>query len=169
MSQILLVQEEPRIASMLIEVVIPIGQQRVQLPIVEQLQSDPTQIIVVKSISLVTPKQLSHGIDNGLVNATIAELRKMALTIYSMGWERGQYIPILSLNNTADSDATTATTIPYKNNAPRFSDWRNVMWNKSYIQFANGQPSAGGADYTVMFDVQYMKFDTNGQEIEGAS
>jgi len=168
MSQILLVQEEPRTSSILVEVAIPVGRQRVQLPDVQQLRSDVSQTVTIKSINLVPDNVLTHGINNGLPNASVAELRKMSLTVYSMGWERGQYIPVLFLNNTASSDAT-ANAIPYKNIAPRFSDWRSVAWDKCYIQFADGQPSAGETDYTVIFEVQYNKFDTQGAPIEIAS
>jgi hypothetical protein len=166
---IILVQEEPRINSILVEILVPANAvQRVQCPDVQQLRSTTQQRIVIKSVALVTPKVLSHGILNGLVNAPITELRKIAFTMYSMGWERGQYIPILHLNNTADSDATTATAIPYKNTAPRFADWESVSWDKCYLQYANGQPS-DGSSYTVMLEVQYLKFDLNGLEILGAS
>lgn len=169
MAQVLLVQEEPRTASILVEIVIPIGKQRVQLPDVQQLRATNLQKITIKSIALVSPKVLSHGILNGLANAAVTELRKMALTVYSMGWERAQYIPILFLNDAADADAATATTIPYKNIAPRFDDWQNVAWDKCYIQFADGQPSVGAQEYTVILEVQYQKFDTQGAPIEVAS
>ncbi len=170
MSQsIILVQEEPRINSILVEILVPASVvQRVQCPDVQQLRSTTQQRIVIKSVSLVTPKVLSHGILSGLVNAPITELRKISFTIYSMGWERGQYIPILFLNNTADSDATTATAIPYKNTAPRLADWESVSWDKCYLQYANTQPSVGTA-YSVIVEVQYLKFDVNGAEILGAS
>lgn len=168
MQSIILVQEEPRIASILIEIPVATGVQRVQVPDVQQLRSTAQQRIIIKSIALVTAKVLSNGILNGLTNAPVTELRKMSLTVYSMGWERGQYIPVLHLNNTADGDGAVATTIPYKNTAPRFSDWESVAWDKCYLQFANGVPSAGGP-YTVMFEVQYLKLDTNGAPINVAS
>lgn len=168
-TQVLLVQEEPRNNSILIEIQVPIGVQRVQFPDVQQLRGTNYETIIIKSVSLVTPKVLSHGILNGLENAPVTELRKMAAVLYSMGWERAQYIPVLFLNDTADADATTATTIPYKNTPPRFADWKRVSWDKCYLQFADGQPSAGADPYTVIFEVQYMKFDAQGAPIEVAS
>jgi hypothetical protein len=165
--QIILVQEEPRTNSILVEVQVTTNQQRIQLPDVQQLRQTNLQRIIIKSISLVSPKVLTHGILNGLTNATLAELRKMALVVYAMGWEKAQYIPVLFLNNTADGDTTAATTIPYKNIAPRFDDWDAVSWDKCYLQFANGQPSSGS--YTVIFEVQYVKLDANGVEIQVAS
>lgn len=166
-NEIILVQEEPRIASILIEIQVPANVQRVQFPDVQQLRSTPNQQIILKSLSLVSPKVLSHGILSGTVNAPVADLQACSVVVYSMGWERAQYIPVLFLNNTADSDGTAATTIPYKNVAPRFDNWQSVSWDKCYLQFANGQPSSGA--FCVMFEVQYVKIDPNGAVINVAS
>lgn len=167
MDQVLLIQEEPRMSSILVEIPIPTGVQRVQCIDVNQLRSTTNQKVIIKSISLVSPKVLTHGILSGTQNAPLSELKKMSFTVYSNGWERAQYIPVLNLNNTADGDATTATTIPYKNTAPRFDNWQNVAWDKCYIQFANGQPSA--ANSVLILEVQYVRIDPNGLPIDIAS
>jgi hypothetical protein len=166
---IILVQEEPRGPSQLVE--IPVGAvvtQRVNIPDQPQLRSMQGQTVIVKAVRLITDKVSPQAPTIGLVNATRDELRKMFLVIYCQGWEKAQYIPILVLNDMVDADSTEATTIPYRNRTTRFSDWPNVDWTKSYIQYANGTPSDGSA-YAVLLEVEYVKLDGQNQEIIGPS
>jgi hypothetical protein len=166
---IILVQEEPRGASQLVEV--PVGANgltRINFPDIQQLRSQVGQTIIIKWIRLITAKVLTNAPTVGGVVAPIAELRKVSVTLYSEGWERGQLIPLLTLNDVADADATTATTIPYRNHPTRFANWKNVDWSKSYLQYSNGTQSAN-SPYVFVFDIGYVKLDARNQEIVGSS
>ena len=167
-TDIILVQEEPRGPSQLIEIPVPLATQRQRLPDVQQLRSQEGQTIIIKSLRLITAKVLANAMTLTGTNATLAELRKICLVLYSEGWEKGQMIPILSLNDVADADSTAATTIPYRNNPTRFNNWRNVDWAQSYLLYANGTPAAG-TPYVVMLDVEYIKLDAQGKQIIGPS
>ena len=158
----LLVQDEPNIMSELIEINIPAGSQRVQLPDVQQLRSQEGQIIIIKSFQLITAKVLSNGVLIQGTNAPVTELRKMTLTLYSEGWERGHLIPLLFFNDVADGDTTAATTIPYRNKMYTLDNWRKVDFPKSYIQFCNGTAPVG-APYLVLLQANYLKLDGNQQ------
>lgn len=148
----------------LIEIPVPAVTQRQQLPDIQQLRSQEGQQIIVKGLSLVTPKVLTNSMTIAGTNATLAELRKMTLVLYSLGWERGQMIPLLFLNAMADGDGTTATTIPYAQSNFQFDNWAQVDWPKSYLLYANGQQAAG-TPYTVMLNVSYVKLDSQNQPI----
>lgn len=167
-SEIILVEEEPRGPSQLIEIPVPLATQRQRLPDVQQLRSQEGQTIIIKALRLVTPKVLTNAMTLTGVNAPLAELRKICLVLYSEGWEKGQMIPLLSLNDFADADATTATTIPYRNTPTRFNNWRNVDWAQSYLLYANGQPAAN-TPYVVLLDCEYIKLDAYGKPIIGPS
>lgn len=157
---IVLVQEEPRNASQTVEVPITAnGVTRVQIPDIQQLRSQGDQIIVIKGIRLITPAVLTNAPISGFTVSPLTELQKISLTLYSDGWERGQLIPLLVLNDLF----TEGSGIPYRQNPTKFSNWKNVDWSKSYLQFSNGTVSAG-ANYAVCFDVEYMKYIiVNGQ------
>lgn len=168
-TNIILVQEEPRGPSQLVEVPVPTnGNQKIKLPDVQQLRSQEGQVIVIKAIRLITPKVLARGMTINAVNAPLAELQKISLTLYSEQWEKGQMIPLLTLNDMADADATAATTVPYRNKSTRFNNWRNVDWAQSYLLYSNGTVSAN-SPYVVMFDVEYIKLDAKGNPIIGPS
>jgi hypothetical protein len=168
--KLILVMEEPRGPSQLVEVPVTIaGSQKVQLPDVQQLRSYINQDIVVKAIRLISAKVLANAPIGGQANATLAELRKISLVIYCEGWEKAQLIPILSLNDMADADSANATTIPYRNRTTRFDDWRNVDWSKSFLQYSNGSGGAAGVPYAVILEVEYQKFNPQGIPIVGPS
>lgn len=151
--------------SQLIEIPVGVnGQQRIQLPDIQQLRSTVDQTIIIKGLRLISPKVLSNGMTVAGTNAPLAELRKIALVLYSEGWERGQMIPLLTLNDVNDSDSAVATTIPFRNQAFKLADWSKVDWPKSYLLYANGTSSAN-APYVVMMDVNYIKMDAKGQPI----
>jgi hypothetical protein len=165
MRQAVIVQDEPRGPSVLIEIpVTQNGQQRIPLPDVSQLRSTAYQSIIIKGLRLISVEVLTNGIINGSANAPATELQKMSLTIYSEGWEKGQTIPLLTLN---DMQFTTGA-IPFRFNATRFDNWQNVDFPKSYIQLANGTVTAG-APYVVLIDCEYIRLDANGQLIQGPS
>lgn len=148
----------------LIEIPVTAATQRVQLPDVQQLRSQPNQIIVVKSIAVITDKVLANAMTIAGTTAPLAELQKISLVLYSEGWERGHYMPLLRLNDQADADSTAATTIPFRNETTKLADWRNVDWPKSYLQYANGTQAAN-FPYVVMLWVSYLKLNMNEQPI----
>jgi len=167
--EVLLVQEEPRGPSQLVEIPVTVnGSQKVKLPDVQQLRSQEGQTIIIKAVRLITFKVLPRCMTLNLVSAPLAELQKISLVIYCEGWEKAQLIPLLVLNDVADGDATTATTIPYRNKATRFNNWRNVDWAQSYLLYSNGTVSAT-APYGVQLEVEYIKLDARGQQIIGPS
>jgi hypothetical protein len=162
MSQII-VQEEPRGPSILIEVNVPnAGQQRVPFPDISQLRSTTVQSIVIKGLRLISNEVLTNGIISGFPTAPPAELAKMSLTIYAEGWEKGQTIPLLTLNDMV----FTTGAIPYRFKPTRFDNWVNVDWPKSYLQYANSTSSAG-TPYVVLLDCEYIRLDAQGKLIQG--
>lgn len=165
MSQAVLVQDEPRGPSILIEVNVQNnGLQRVPFPDISQLRSTVDQKIIIKGLRLISAEVLTNAMIAPNVTAPVTELQKMAITIYSEGWEKGQTIPILSFNDMV----FTTGAIPYRNHATRFDNWVNVDWPKSYLQFGNGTVSAG-APYTVLLDCEYVRLDASNRVIIGPS
>ena len=155
--QNIIVSESPRIASVLIEIPIASGASgRVTLPDVPQLRNQGDQLVVIQTVRAISPKVLSHGPTSGTATTPLADLKKLSFTIYSQGWEKGQYIPVLLLNDVADADSTAATTIPYRMAPTRFANWRDVDWNKSYLLFSNGQTASQAS--TLILEVEYLKF-----------
>jgi hypothetical protein len=167
-NDLILVQEEPRGPSQLVEIPVTAATQRVQLPDVQQLRSMVGQTIIIKAIRLITDKVLVGGMTIQAPTATLDELKKICLVLYSEGWEKGQMIPILSLNDMADFDSSGTPVIPYRNKTTRFNNWRNVDWAQSYLLYANGNP-ADNLPYVVMLDVEYIKLDGQGKPIIGPS
>jgi len=163
--QQVLVQEEPRGPSVLIEVNVPNnGMQRVPFPDISQLRSTTDVQIVIKGFRLISAEVLTNGIISGNPTAPAAELAKMSITMYSEGWEKGQTIPILTFNDFV----FTLGAIPYRNQPTRFDNWRKVDFPKSYIQFANTTTSAG-APYVVLIDCEYVKLDAQNKLVYGPS
>ena len=161
--QTILVQDEPRGPSVVIE--IPVnnnGSQRVPVPDINQLRSTTDLKIVLKSLRLVPSAVLTNGIISSFINAPDSELQKMTLTIYAEGWEKGQTIPILEFNDFQN------TVIANRFNPTRFDNWVNVDWPKSYIQFANGTSSVG-APYVVLLDCGYVRLNAQNQIVTGPS
>ncbi len=163
--QTVIVQDEPRGPSVLIEVPVTInGQQRIPIPDISQLRSTTTTRIIIKGLRLVSNEVLTNGIINAAVNAPATELQKMSLTIYAEGWEKGQTIPILTFNDFR----FTVGAIPFRYSSTRLSNWVNVDWPKSYIQLANGTVTAG-APYVVLLDCEYERLNGENNIIVGAS
>lgn len=159
----ILVTEEPRGASMLIEIPVTAnGLGKIPLPVVQQLQNDTTQKVIIKAIRMIPATVLTNAPTDGAVTAPIAELAKMSLTLYSQGWEKGQLIPLLSINDIE----TPTVAIPFKRHTTRLDDWTNVDWNKSFIQFSNGTVSAN-SPYTVILEAEYLRLDSMGKPIDG--
>lgn len=162
---IILVQDEPRGPSQLVEVVVPVnGRGSVVFPDIQQLRSLTTQRIVIKAMRVITDDVLTNGPLTGNPTAPVAELQKMSLIIYCEGWQKAQYLPILTLNDMAQP--TSAASHRY--HQTRFNNWENVDWSKTLLQFSNGTVSAG-APYVVLIDVEYIKLDASGKEIIGPS
>lgn len=166
-TKIILVQEEPRGPSQLIEIPVTSAAQKVPLPDVQQLRSQEGQVIILKALRLVTAKVLARAMTFDLANAGIAELRKICLVIYCEGWEKAQKIPLLTLCDYADADSAVATTIPYRFNATKFANWRNVDWAQSYLLYSNNTVAV--PSYAVILEAEYVKLNALGQPIQGPS
>jgi hypothetical protein len=165
MRQQILVQDEPRGPSILIEIPVNTnGQQRVPVPDISQLRSTTTQRIVIKGLRLISAEVLTNGVISASPTAPAAELAKMTLTIYAEGWEKGQTIPLLTLNDMV----FTTGAIPYRFNPTRFDNWVNVDWPKSYIQYANSTTSAG-APYVVLLECEYVRLNAENSLVVGPS
>lgn len=160
--QIVLVQEEPRGPSILIEVPVTAGQQRVQFPDIQQLRSTVDSAVILKAMRLIPDSVLVAGVTSGTTNATVTELQKITVVIKAEGWEKGQYIPALAMNDFLDG----AGAIVSRFNTTRFANWRHVDWSQCYLQFANNNPSVG--NYVVIFEVEYLKLNKSGVPIIGA-
>lgn len=161
--QLIFLLSEPRGPSQLIEIPVALNaQQKIPFPDQSQLKSDADQKIIIKSIRLITPDVLTNAVLSGNLNAPITELQKISLVIYSEGWEKGQWIPVLTLND-MQLNGGTAPNAP---SMARFNNWAAISWTKCFLQYSNGTSSAG-AVYSVILDVQYVKFDNMGKEITG--
>lgn len=169
-TQIILVKEEPRGPSQLVEVpVTAAGLQRVNFPDVQQLRSYADQVVITKAIRLIIPAVLVAGPITGNATSPLTEIVKASLVLYCEGWEKGQYIPLFTLNDVQDQ----TNGAPHVYAQTRFDNWKNVDWSKTYIQYSNGAQSAG-APYAFLFDVLYQKFEALpggqlGREIVGPS
>jgi hypothetical protein len=165
MNQSVYLLEEPRGPSIIVEVPVTLnGQGRIPFPDVAQLRSTESQKIILKGMKLITDGILTNGVLNPGVTAPIAELQKMSIVLYCEGWEKGQFIPVLFLNDAE----IPGTTIPFRHQGTYFDNWVNVDWPKSYIQTCNGTLTAN-QPYVVMFEVYYVKLDGQGNEIKRAS
>lgn len=161
-----LVMEEPRGPSQLIEIIVNrSGQSRIQFPEVQNLKSLTTQTIIIKGMRLVTADVLTNGVISGNVNAPETELQKISLVIYCEGWEKAQFLPIQFLNDTTFA----GSTFPHRYAGTKFNDWQNVDWSKTYLLYSNGTSSIAETPYCVMLDVEYIKLNGQNQEIIGPS
>jgi hypothetical protein len=165
MKDLVLVQTEPRGPSITIEVPVSTnGRGRVPFPDVAQLRSTTDQRIIIKWARLVTADILTNAPLTGLTNAPLAELQKISLVIYAEGWEKGQSIPILALNDMS----VPGGTFPHRYDQTNFSNWSAVDWPKSYLQYSSGTVSAN-SPYAVLLEVGYVKLDATGNVIVGPS
>jgi len=158
----MLIQEEPRGASQLIEIPVSGALTKVTIPVVQQLQNNTDQIVIIKALRLITDAVLTDAPTLGGINAPVTEIVKMTLTIYCEGWEKGQLIPLASLNDVF----TEGSQIPWRQRTMRLDNWQNVDWNKSFLQFANGTVPAGGP-YNVILEAEYVRLDKNRHPIIG--
>lgn len=162
-SKLILVQEEPRGPSQLVEVPVTVnGAGRINFPDVQQLRDMIDQRVIIKAIRLITADIVTNGAIQPFATAPVAELQKMYMVIYCEGWEKAQYIPLLILNDTT----VPGGTIPHRYHKTQFDNWMNVDWSKTFIQYANTTASAG-APYVILFDVEYVKLNAEGKEIIG--
>lgn len=164
--QLIFLQSEPRGPSQIIEVpVVQNAQFRVPFPDQTQLKSNQEQKVIIKAWRLITPDVLTNAVLSGNVNAPVTELQKITLVIYAEGWEKGQGIPILTLND-MQLNGGTAPNAPEQT---RFNNWINIDWTKCFLQYSNGTGGSAGATYSVLFDILYLKLDKDGNEIRRAS
>lgn len=163
--RLVLVQEEPRGPSQLIEIpVTRSGLQQVTVPDIQQLRSTTTRKIIIKSMRLISADFLTHAPVSGNVTAPDAELQKIVMNIYCEGWQKGQLMPILTLNDTNANGSGLA----HRYHSTRFNNWQDVDWSKTILQYVNGTSSAiGDAAYSVLIDVEYIVLNSNNQEIVG--
>src|SRR5882672_4256197 len=151
--RIILVQEEPRGPSQLIEIPVPAQViSKLLLPDIQQLRSQVGQIIIIKALRVIPDVVLVTAPTIGGPNAPLTELQKLSLVLYCEGWEKGQLIPLLTLVDTF----TEASGVPWKSRTTRFDNWKNVDWSKSFLQWSNGTPSSGTA-YSVILEAEYVK------------
>ena len=158
----LLVQEEPRGASQLIEIPVAGNLTKVVIPVIQQLQNNTDQRVIIKALRLITADVLSNAPTQGGANAPTTELVKLSLTLYAEGWEKGQLIPLLSLNDMFTEGSGTPTRL----RTTKLDNWQNVDWNKSFLQFSNGTAPVG-APYTVILEAEYLRLDKAGRPIVG--
>jgi hypothetical protein len=163
----LFVAQEPRGPSQLVEIPVQLaGVNKVQMPDVQQLRSDLTQTIIIKGIRLIPPTVLSFGPISGFQTAPLTELVKISAVFYSEGWEKGQLIPILTMNDFF----IEATGTPFRHFPTKFNNWQNFDWAKSFLSYSNGTVTVlpGGKPYVVMLDVEYERLDANQNPISGS-
>lgn len=162
--RLVLVQEEPRGPSQLIEIpVVRSGLQQVTVPDIQQLRSTTTRKIIIKEMRLITPDYLTHAPVSGNATSPVTELQKIVMNIYCEGWQKGQLMPILTLNDTTIPGGTA----PHRYHSTRFNNWQDVDWSKTILQFVNGTSSVAETPYSVLIDVQYIVLNSNNQEIVG--
>lgn len=161
------VQEQPRGPSELIEIPVTVaGVSRVNIPDIQQLRSQVGQIVIIKSMRLITADVLTNGVITGFANAPATEVKKISLVVYSNGWEKGHYIPLQVLN---DTRLATGSVYALRDYQTDFDSWQNVDWSKSYLQYSNGTGGAvlaGSLPYVVMLEVGYVKLDAQQQVID---
>lgn len=160
----MLIQEEPRGASQLIEIPVAGNLTKIVIPVIQQLQSDTTQVVVIKALRLITADVLTNAPTLGGVNAPTTELAKMVLVLYCEGWEKMQMCPVLTLNDMF----AEGTGTPLRFKTTKFDNWQNVDWNKSFLLFANGTVPVG-APYNVIFEAEYVRLNKQGRPITGPS
>lgn len=158
-NRMILVQEEPRGPSQLVEIPVTANQTKVQFPDVANLRNQSDQKIIIKALRWVTPSVLTVAPDSGGANAPLTEVQKISLILYSEGWIKGQNVPLASLSDIF----TEGSGEPWKSRPTKLDSWQNFDWNKCYLQFSNGTQSVGA--YTVILEVEYVRYvfnrDTN--------
>lgn len=154
----MLVQQQPIEASELVEIPVANGASSAVIPDQPQLRNQGGEKIVITAIRLITDKVLAFAPTLGTATTPLADLKNMALILYSDGWEKGHNIPVLSLNDVNDSDSTAATTIPFVNSLPSFGNWNDIDWNKSKLVFASGQVASQAS--ACIFQVEYLRIRT---------
>lgn len=160
-SSVILVQEEPRGPSMLVQRDIVAGDTNVSFKDVPELRNSDTKRTIIKSIRLIVPGVTVGPLNVGTVLAPLTELQKMYLSIYCEQWIKAQAVPILEFNDIF----IEGSGIPFRSAATKLNNWENFDWTKTFIQFANGTAAVG--NYTVVLDIEYVNIDNDGGEIVG--
>lgn len=99
----------------------------------------------INAITLYTPGSISATPVTGSTPATLADLKKATLTLYSGDLQVIYNIPLLSLNNISNG------TDPWVFELPML-DGIVISWVKSYIQFSTAPATTSTA---VSFGVAY--------------
>lgn len=160
-ADVILVQEEPRGPSMLVQKAILIGQSRLQFDDVPELRNSANKRIIIKGIRVIVPGLTVAPFNVGTVLAPLTELQKIYLNIYSEEWIKAQAIPILELNDVF----IEGSGIPFRTASTRLNNWENLDWSKTEIIYAQG--TACAVDCTLVVEVEYVNIDNMGQEIIG--
>jgi len=152
-NNLMLVQEEPRGPSQIIEVTpLANGLSKVNFPDVSNLRNEADQIIIIKAMRVVVPGVLNIAPVSGNPVAPLTELQKCSAVLYCEGWLKGNYIPLLEMNDLF----IEGSGIPYRNRTMKLDSWKNLDWSKSFIEFSNGTVTVG-VPYTFVFEVEYVK------------
>ena len=125
-----------------IEIPIPTGNTLTRIFFQDQVQ---LRNAAVNSISIYTPGSISATPVTGSTPATLVDLKKATLTLYSGDLQVIYNIPLLSLNSIANG------TDPYVFELPVL-DGIVISWVKSYIQFSTAPATTNTA---VAFGVAY--------------
>jgi len=125
-----------------IEIPIPTGNTLTRIFFQDQAQ---LRNAAVNSISIYTPGSISATPVTGSTPATLVDLKKATLTLYSGDLQVIYNIPLLSLNSIANG------TDPYVFELPVL-DGIVISWVKSYIQFSTAPATTNTA---VAFGVAY--------------
>ena len=159
---VVFIKEEPRGPSQVIEIqVTRDGANRILFPDQSQLRSLVNRNIILKGINLITLDALTNGPITGQPTSPLTELQKATLVLYSDDWEKALYIPLLMLNSLAGGAS------PFRYNKTVFDDWKNIAWEKCYIQYANTTFSAG-SPYVFLLEVEYQRINADGTVAVGA-
>ena len=163
---LILVKEEPISCLELVETQVTSdldGQYTVQLPDSQQLRSDQDQTIIVKAIQVTSPEVLTNGVISGLATSPVTEMQKISLVLYSMGWERVHYLPLLRMNDVS----TPGGAAPHRYYGTRFNDLQKVDWPKSFFKYSGGTGGVVSADtpYCIMLTVEYVKLIKVGNQL----
>jgi hypothetical protein len=127
-----------------IEIPIPSGNTLTRLFFQDQAQ---LRNAAVNAITLYTPGSITATPVTGSTPATLADLKKASLTLYSGDLQLIYNAPLLTFNNIISS----ATPNPYTNGLPDI-DNMVISWTKSFISLSS---AAGTTNVVYAFGVYY--------------
>lgn len=160
-SDVILVKEEPRGPSMIVQKALAIGDTLVNFDDVPELRNSGTKRIIIKGIRVIIPGLAAAPFNVGTVLAPLTELQKIFLNIYCENWIKGEAIPILEFNDVF----IEGSGIPFRPGSIDLNNWENLDWSKTQIQYGQGQACAVAC--TLALTVLYVNVDNDGAEIIG--